>query len=255
MDSCEYLPQTLSAHSPLVLTVNAPTTRAHPKRWRFSNYLLNNSGFIISLNDNIEHFLLLNKGTASSGVVWESLKAYLRGIIIAYSSGKKKKYQNQLNLLSEDIKKLKLDCSACGDENMYMRLRSLQLEYEMWSTKEAECAFLRSEQCYYEQGDKIGKLLAWQIRKEDSVRSTNAICQTDNSIIRDPNLITQEFMQFYKLLYASQGTDLVETNSFLDRLDICSLREGHFRGRNTRGRVIFSSWQVAWYRWLFHRFL
>lgn len=154
VDSCEYLPQTLSAHSPLVLTVNAPTTRAHPKRWRFSNYLLNNSGFIISLNDNIEHFLLLNKGTASSWVVWESLKAYLRGIIIAYSSGKKKKYQNQLNLLSEDIKKLKLDCSACGDENMYMRLRSLQLEYEMWSTKEAECAFLRSEQCYYEQGDK-----------------------------------------------------------------------------------------------------
>lgn len=153
-------------------------------------------------------------------MVWESLKAYLRGIII---SGKKKKYQSQLNLLSKDIKKLEQDCSVCGDENMFQKLSSLLLEYDMLSTKEAECVLLRSKQRYYEHGDKIGKLLAWQIRKEDAVRSINAMRRVDNAVIRDPTLINQEFMQFYKLLYTSQGTDMVKTHTFLYKLDIPSL--------------------------------
>lgn len=225
VDSCEYLPRTLSDHSPLVLTVNAPTTRTHPRRWRFSNYLLNDLNFIAFLNDNIESFLNFNVGSASPGVVWESLKAYLRGIIISYSSGKKKKHQCQLNLLSKDIKKLEHDCSVYGDENMFQKLNSLRLEYDMLSTKEAECALLRSKQRYYEQGDKIGKLLAWQIRKEDAVRSINAIRRVDNTVIRDPILINQEFMQFYKLLYTSQGTDTVTIHTFLNNLDIPSLTE------------------------------
>lgn len=145
VDSCEYLPRTLYDHSPLVLTVNTPTTRTHLRRWRFSNYLLNDLDFIAFLNDNIECFLNFNVGSASPGVVWESLKAYLRGIIISYSSGKKKKL-SQLNLLSKDIKKLEQDCSVCGDENMFQKLSSLRLEYDMLSTKEAECVLLRSKQ-------------------------------------------------------------------------------------------------------------
>lgn len=95
----------------------------------------------------------------------------------------------------------------------------------MLSTKEAECILLRAKQRYYEHGDKIGRLLAWQIRKEDAVRSINAIHQMDNTVIRDPNLINQEFMQFYKLLYTSQGADMVKIYSFLDRHDIPSLTE------------------------------
>lgn len=90
----------------------------------------------------------------------------------------------------------------------------------MLSTKEAECILLRTKQRYYEHGDKIGRLLAWQIRKDDAVRSINAIRQVDNTVIRDPNLINQEFMQFYKLLYTSQHTDMAKIHSFLDRLDI-----------------------------------
>lgn len=42
----------------------------------------------------------------------------------------------------------------------------LQLEYDMMSTKEAECALLRAKQRYYEHGDKIDRLLAWQILKK-----------------------------------------------------------------------------------------
>lgn len=55
------------------------------------------------------------------------------------------------------------------------------------------------------------------------MRSINAIRQVDNTVIRDPTLINQEFMQFYKLLYTSQGTDMVKTHTFLDKLDIPSL--------------------------------
>lgn len=90
VESCEYLPRTLSDHSPLVLTIYTPTTKLYIRRWRFSNYLLNDPDFIDLLNNNIENFLNFNAGSATSGMIWESLKAYLRGIIIAYSSRKRK---------------------------------------------------------------------------------------------------------------------------------------------------------------------
>lgn len=118
VESCEYLPRTLSNHPPLVLTIYTPTTKLYIRRWRFSNYLLNDLDFIDLLNNNIENFLNFNAGSAASGMIWESLKAYLRGIIIAYSSRKKKKYQSQLNELSKDIKKLEQDYSICGDESI-----------------------------------------------------------------------------------------------------------------------------------------
>lgn len=42
------------------------------------------------------------------------------------------------------------------------------------------------------------------------MRSINSINHLDNTVIRDSNFINQEFMQFYKLLYTSQGADMVK---------------------------------------------
>lgn len=57
----EYLPRTLSDHSTLVLTVNAPTTRT------VSSYLLNDLDFIAFLNDNIELFFTLMQALLLQG--------------------------------------------------------------------------------------------------------------------------------------------------------------------------------------------
>lgn len=50
------------------------------------------------------------------------------------------------------------------------------MEYNILTSKEAENELLRSRQKYYEHGDKIGKVLAWQIRKEESSKTITTIC-------------------------------------------------------------------------------
>ncbi len=43
----------------------------------------------------VENFMITNKNSASSGIIWEAMKAFLRGQIINYSSSKKKQYKKQ----------------------------------------------------------------------------------------------------------------------------------------------------------------
>lgn len=54
------------------------------------------------------------------------------------------------------------------DINVLQQLKTKQLEYNMLNTHKTENAIKRMKHRYYEQGDKAGKLLAWQIKKEES---------------------------------------------------------------------------------------
>lgn len=86
---CDYLPRVITDHSPLVMLVKYGQT-AGKKRWRFINYLLNDLEYIDFINTNTEIFLELNKNTASISVIWDCLKAFLRGLTISYTSRKRK---------------------------------------------------------------------------------------------------------------------------------------------------------------------
>lgn len=69
---------------------------------------------------------------------------------------------------------------------MFQQLQAKKLEYNIMTSKEAENALLRSWQRYYEHGDKIGKVLAWQIRKEEISKTITTICSSDKKTIKTP---------------------------------------------------------------------
>lgn len=89
--SCEYLARTLSDHAALLVTIPASTLITRPNRWRFTSHLLNNSEFVNMTSREIDSSLNINQNTASPNIVWDAMKAYLRGQIIAYTSSKCKK--------------------------------------------------------------------------------------------------------------------------------------------------------------------
>ena len=82
-----------------------------------------------------------------------------------------------------------------------------------------ENAMARTKQQYYEHGDKSGKLLAWQIRKEENSRCIPLVkTRSDAAVVHDRKRINHIFLDFYPDLYSSQGVDTHKMTCFLERL-------------------------------------
>lgn len=160
---CEYLAKTVSDHSRLLITIPTTESSGSPKRWRFSSYLLNDPEFIEFVNTQLDLFFEINQNSAPPDIVWESMKAYIRGQIISYTSGKRNIYRSKVESLENEIKQLEREHLTSQNKEFQQKLRSKRLEYNTITIQKTENAMRRTRQKFYEQGDKTGKLLAWQI--------------------------------------------------------------------------------------------
>lgn len=84
----EYLPRLLSDHSPLVMSLSIPEKTGQTYRWRLNPILLRQSEFQKFIREQIDIFTSTNKPSCSNSfILWDTLKAYLRGHCIAYTKG------------------------------------------------------------------------------------------------------------------------------------------------------------------------
>lgn len=145
------------------------------------------------------------------------MKAYLRGQIIAYASSKRKKYIAKIQCLENNIKKLERQHAQSCDNIILQQLKSKQLEYNMLNTHKTENAIKRMKYRYYEGGDKAGKILVWQIKKEETNMAIYTI-QKDDTFSSNPREINEAFLSYYQSLYTSQGCNTASIQHFLDKL-------------------------------------
>lgn len=94
---CEYQAIVKSDRAPLLMTLCIPTTHTSDRPWRFNTLLFSDSGFVKFISTEITEYLARNQTPGmSSSVIWESMKAYLRGQIISYSAQIKTNKMNAL---------------------------------------------------------------------------------------------------------------------------------------------------------------
>ena len=71
---------------------------------------------------------------------------------------------------------------------------------------------IKSKQRYYELGEKAGKVLAWQLKREENKKVINEIELTTGRISSNPNEINEAFKNYYKDLYTAQSTGDIATS-------------------------------------------
>lgn len=76
-----YLPREVSDHLPLVLSLSLEGKRA-PGIWKISPLWLELMKNAEEVSPKLKEFIELNVGTAPISVIWDTLKAFLRGILI-----------------------------------------------------------------------------------------------------------------------------------------------------------------------------
>lgn len=202
---CNYNSILLSDHSLTSLVYRVKGVVKGTPRWRFHPRWLSDSNFLQYLEAQIESFFATNTYETSAIVRWEAFKAYIRGMIISYTSSKTNKLKLKMNELDHKIRQLERETFSDGSTKQKQELTLFKALYEELSTSKAENSLIWLKQSYYDQGEKPGRLLAWRIKKLDADRAITAIQTQYGAVSADPQEINDTFSIYYKILYTTKS--------------------------------------------------
>ncbi len=142
LQDCSYESKVVSDHAPVVLGLNFAKAPPKNHQWSFNTDSLKDKDFVKFISSNISSFLEINStpGMAYSSI-WETLKCYLRGLIISYSSYKNRERKKQLEEWSGSITAIDTEYSLNPSPNLYKERQILQTKYDLLSTEEAKTCF------------------------------------------------------------------------------------------------------------------
>ena len=158
------------------------------------------------INKVIDEFLINNqKDNVSPSLLWETLKAVIRGEIIAFSSLQNKVRREKQDKLLKSIRELDSQNSMTPSPDLSKRKLNLQKEYDLLSTGKVERQLLRARGLNYESGEKAGRLLAHQLKVKANSQHTSQIKNSLNQLTIIPSEINNVFKEFYSTLYQSES--------------------------------------------------
>lgn len=106
MYSCDIGNIDLSDHAPISCTVHIDNNPGRTQ-WRLNTSILKNSQFNTQMRNEIKMCLKDNDdGEVESAIVWETLKAVIRGKIISFCAYEKKRKQTRLKDLNKELNDL-----------------------------------------------------------------------------------------------------------------------------------------------------
>lgn len=149
-------------------------------------------------------FLDINiRTTERLATVWDTLKAYIRGRCMAYSSWKKKESKEKVQLLEKDIIKLEKQLAQQYEEDKFRKICQLTFKLHEMYNKKAEYALFRLKTNFHETGEKTGKLLARQLKHQDANNVITAIRKEDKVITssKEINTVFKEFQSRLVYIY------------------------------------------------------
>ena len=226
----EYSSIVISDHSPVILKLCFPDN-VHPQRtWRLNSRLLADKAFVDYINDQLDTFLETNlTPDISYSLVWETLKAYIRGQAISFSASSNKVRNKRAEELMERIKVVDQLHSTSPSSELYKERIVLQTEFDSISNSKAADLHLKSRHEFYEHGERAGKLLCHQLKQSATAGFISAIKDGQGNVVINQRDINARFESFYRDLYTSEACsdDLIET--YFENLQLPSLEESDKR--------------------------
>lgn len=224
--ACTYHNILISDHAPVSLDLKFGLDRGDYS-WRLNASLLNNPDFCSFISEQISTFLNNNdKGDVNDSVLWESMKAVLRGQIISYEAAERKRARLRLERIEEELTSLETEYKNSQTTTTLNKIISLKYEYNSIISKNVEKLLMRVRQQYFELGDKPHRLLARQLRQAQAARAIYSIKSRNGTTLTDPQKINKCFADFYADVYQTQGkVDVNIIKNFFTKLDMPKLSE------------------------------
>lgn len=131
---------------------------------------------------------------------------------------KKKEANKDISTLEAELKALESLHSQTKNRSTLNKIIRTKYKLNTLYNKKAEYALFRTNQAYWEMGEKPGRLLAYRLKQLNSMNHIPGIRKSDGSVSTSSKQINDRFKEFYNNLYSSQGTldDLKFEDFFAD---------------------------------------
>ena len=141
------------------MDLNLKTALHESRHWRLNTIILKDEECTSNLSSELKEFLEINTSASNASLLWETCKAYVRGLIFSYSATKKhQRLEKQKSLESELMDKEKA-YTASPSPPLWQEITTLGAALNCLLTRDEEKKMKYTRQSFYEHGDKAGKCL------------------------------------------------------------------------------------------------
>ncbi len=138
---------TLSDHSPMYMSVYL-NSKSRSTLWRLNSNILNNPQTKEKLQNEIKTYLELNDNDkVTPSVLWDALKAVIRGKIIATTSHDKKIRKQRLQSLEDKLKQLQREHADTLNEETKSNITKIRKEIDKIKTNRRAALKKHAEKC------------------------------------------------------------------------------------------------------------
>uniref|UniRef100_H3A8D5 exodeoxyribonuclease III n=1 Tax=Latimeria chalumnae TaxID=7897 RepID=H3A8D5_LATCH len=156
----------ISDHAPISFTHSGIIGLETSKNWRLNVSLLCNPEVQSMIKEAISDFYKCNpRESADTRLLWDTLKAVLRGKLISYATNRKKEWLRRTIELEQEIRDKELALKLNFSLDSFHALQYLRYEYNKLVSQKVEFALFGVRHSYFEAGEKASKLLAFRLCK------------------------------------------------------------------------------------------
>lgn len=203
--SCSIGNITISDHSPIFLQLLHEGGTPPTRMWRFNSSLLSDPKFISYFTSEFKIFYEINNTPdISPSTLWETSKAYSRGLIISYASSKRRKACECQRELESQLSEAEKSYVTSPSETNLKTMSAVKASLNSLLTHKAEQSIRFARQKLYEFGNKPSKYLARLVSKKADSQCISAIKDADGKRRTDAENINKAFEKCYSQLYRSE---------------------------------------------------
>jgi hypothetical protein len=173
----EVIPCILSDHDELELIFNHNINNRKPTfTWKLNNTLLNDTLVKEEIEKEIKDFLEFNENEATTYPnLWDTMKAFLRGKLIALSASEKELERAYFSILTAHLKALEQKEANSPKRSRKQEIIKLRAEINQVETKRTIQRINQTKSWFFEKINKIDKPLARLTRGHRASILTNKI--------------------------------------------------------------------------------